>query len=130
MFKSRNIAGAPHNRYIVYHAIITDYSNKSTTVHTFIELVKYLLKQPHVVYVLSAKLSQDCVESFFGKQRMRGGYCENPNVSSFISGAQSLRVQSSTAIQPLRGNCRLRVVDDVCIDDRPLPKRKRISKKK
>eukprot|EP00731_Ephydatia_muelleri_P000890 Em0001g890a len=56
------------------------------TVHAFIELVRYLLKQPRVVYVLSAKLSQDCVESFFGKQRMRGGYCENPNVSSFISG--------------------------------------------
>lgn len=99
------------------------------TVNSFIELVRYLLKQPHVQYVLSAKLSQDCVESFFGKQRMRGGYCENPTVSTFINGTQSLRVQSSTAIQPHKGNCKRQIRDDMCIDQRPLPKRKRISVK-
>ena len=62
------------------------------------ELVRYLLKQPGVQYVLSAKLSQDCLESYFGKQRMRGGYCDNPRVASFMYGAQSLRVQGSTAV--------------------------------
>lgn len=67
---------------------------------SFVELARYLLKQPGVNFVLSAKLSQDPLESFFGKQRMRGGYCDNPNVATFLYGAQSLRVQGSTAIKP------------------------------
>ena len=70
------------------------------------ELTRYLLNQSGVHCVLSVKLSQDELEleSFFGKQRMKGGYCENPNVSSFLYGAQSLWVQGSTALKPTRGN--------------------------
>lgn len=90
------------------------------------ELVRYLLKQPGVQYVLTAKLSQDSLESFFGKQRMRGGYSDNPNVSTFLYGAQSLRVQGSVAVKPKRGNCK-RGHNDECIviNEEPLPKRRR-----
>ena len=85
--------------------------------------------QPGVQYVLSAKLNQDSLESFFGKQRMRGGYSDNPNVATFLSGAQSLRVQGSAAVKPTRGNCkRGKSKKPLTVDDTPLPKRKKILK--
>ena len=93
--------------------------------------MRYLLQQPGVQYVLTAKLSQDSLESFFGKQRMRGGYSDNPNVATFLYGAQSLRVQGSTAVKPTRGNCkRGRTNESIAVDERPLPKRNRLSQKK
>ena len=95
----------------------------------FTELTRYLLQQPGVHYVLSAKLSQDSLESFFGKQRMRGGFCDNPNVATFLYGAQSLRVQGSTAVKPTRGNCkRGRTKESIIIDEEPLPKCRRSSR--
>ena len=100
------------------------------TVKSMTELVRYLLKQPGVQYVLSAKLSQDCLESYFGKQRMRGGYCDNPSVASFMYGAQSLRVQGSTAVKPKRGNSKRGRSDEnpIHVDETPLPKRRRLQK--
>ena len=53
---------------------------------SFVELNKYLLKQDGVRYFLSEKLCQDTLESFFGKKRIRGGYSDNPTVSSFQYG--------------------------------------------
>ena len=81
--------------------------------------------------MLTAKLSQDSLESFFGKQRMRGGYSDNPNVATFLYGAQSLRVQGSAAVKPTRGNCkRGRAKESIVVDERPLPKRRRLNQKK
>lgn len=99
------------------------------TEKSFVELA-YLLKQPGVNFVLGAKLSQDQLESFFGKQRMRGGYCDNPNVATFLYGAQSLRVQGSTAIKPTRGNCKRGRAEPIAIDSTPLPKRQRLASHK
>ena len=97
------------------------------------ELVTYLLDFPGVKYILSEKLCQDPLESFFGKQRMRGGYSDNPTVSSFLKGTVSLRVQGSMAMKPTRGNCRRGKEnndDNEKVDDTPLPKRKRNRKGK
>lgn len=96
--------------------------------HSFVELARYLLNYPGVHYLLSEKLCQDPLESFFGKQRMRGGHCDNPTVDSFLYGTSSLRVQGSVAVKPVRGNCkrgRSQSLDKVPIDDTPLPKRRR-----
>ena len=80
--------------------------------------------------MLTAKLTQDSLESFFGKQRMRGGYSDNPNVATFLYGAQSLRVQGSTAVKPTCGNCkRGRNTESMVVDEQPLPKRRRSSQK-
>ena len=95
------------------------------------ELTRYLLNQSGVYCVLSVKLSQDELESFFGKQRMKGGYCENPNVSSFLYGAQSLLVQGSTALKPTRGNTNRgqSSQNQMIVDDTPLPKRQTIMRR-
>ena len=93
---------------------------------SFVELTKYLLKQDGVKYFLSEKLCQDPLESFFGKQRMRGGYSDNPTVSSFQYGTSSLRVQGSVAVRAVRGNCkRGRNRKEITVDETPLPKRPR-----
>ena len=56
----------------------------STTVHSFVELTKYLLSIPGVNVFMSNKISQDPIEKFFGQQRQRGSSNDNPNVSEFI----------------------------------------------
>lgn len=76
------------------------------TVKAFVELARYLLSLPGVKYFLSEKINQDTVECFFGRQRMRGGYSDNPNIKAFIYGSNSLRVQGSAAVKVMRGNCR------------------------
>lgn len=102
----------------------------SLLVHSFVELTNYLLDQPGVFYFLSEKLCQDPLESFFGKQRMRGGHCDNPTVQAFLKGTMSLRVQGSMAVKPMRGNCRRGKENKKPLpcDDTPMPKRPRLSK--
>ena len=69
-----------------------------TAAKSFVEMARYLLSQKGVCYLLNEKLNQDPLESFFGKQRMRFGYSENPNVKSFLYRTSSLHIQGSTAL--------------------------------
>lgn len=76
---------------------------------------------------MSEKLCQDPLEGFFGKQRMRGGYSDNPTVHSFLNGTVSLRTQKAVALAPKRGNCKRKREDlSIAIDLTPLPKRPRM----
>ena len=97
-------------------------------VNSMVEIIPFLLKVKGVKYVLTEKFCQDPLESFFGKQRMRGGSNDNPNVATFLKNTSSLRIQGSIAMKPLRGNCRRgkQNIENIEIDDTPLPKRKRL----
>ena len=92
-------------------------------------MARYVLKQPGVKYLLSERLCQDPLESFFGKQHGCGGRNDNPTVKQFLDNTVSLRVQGSAALDPVRGNCRKRRQTVPFIDETPLPKRKRKRKK-
>ena len=97
---------------------------------SFVELSKKLLTEPDLKgkYILSDHFSQDPLENYFGQQRSSGGWCQNPTVSSCLTSAQSLRIQGSMAMLPVRGNSsrKRRVLKDAnMIDNTPLPKRKR-----
>ncbi len=98
-------------------------------VNSFCELTRYLLglEMAYNPYLLSEHFSQDPIENYFGQQRSRGGYCQNPNVQACLTSAQSLRVQGSLSMIPLRGNSRQkkRLFTDEIIDDKHLPKRPR-----
>ena len=59
---------------------------------------------------------------------MMGGYNENPNVKSFMYGANSIRVQGSAALKPFRGNSRRLAKSTFKIDETPLLKRKRTNR--
>ena len=65
---------------------------------------------------------------------MRGGYCDHPNVHTFLKNSVSLRVQGSMALKPRRGNTRREHDEaekwDHLVDDAPLPKRPRRGSKK
>ena len=80
--------------------------------------------------MLSERFCQDPLESFFGKQRYRGGFGDNPSVKEFLDNTVSLRVQGSAALEPLRGNCTRKRNSTPIADDTPLPKRKRTSQSK
>ena len=97
-----------------------------SAVHSFVEMVPCLLSVPEVEYILSERLCQDPLESFFGKQRAAGGRCDNPTVEQFCKNTVSLRLQGSAALEPLRGNCGKRLVQNSNVDlNVPLPKRAR-----
>ena len=55
-------------------------------------------------YILSSCFNQDPLENYFGNLRSRGGWCDNPSVKSALESAQSLRVQGSLSMMPIRGN--------------------------
>ena len=73
---------------------------------SFVELSKKLLTEPDLKgkYILSDHFSQDPLENYFGQQRSSGGWCQNPTVSSCLISAQSLCIQGSMAMLPVRGN--------------------------
>ena len=96
---------------------------------SFVEMARFLLQQSDVKFLLSERFCQDPLEAFFGHQRARGGRNDNPTVQQFCKTTVSLRVQSSAALDPLRGNCRKRpACRTIEVDETPLPKRKCIRK--
>ena len=89
-------------------SLLHNYDNNfSCVVKSFVEVVRHLLTLPGVEgqFILSERFSQDSLENYFGQQRARGGRCDNPTVKTCIEAAQSLRVQKSFGLQPVRGNC-------------------------
>ena len=88
-------------------------------------MAKFILSQKEGLFILSERLNLDPLESFFGKQRARGGRSDNPNVRSFLYNMQAIRVQRTMAIRH-GGNVRKRKLQwTTDIDDlsRPLKKR-------
>ena len=104
-------------------------------VKSSVEITRYLTDLPDTTgqYLLSERISQDPLENYFGRVRARGGRCENPTAKDCLQSAQSLRVQGSFAMQPIRGNSsrkkRLFQVDGCQVDSAPLSKRPRCTKK-
>ena len=88
---------------------------------------RYLLPQKPGLFLLSERLNQDPLESFFGQQRARGGRSDNPNVKTFLHNAQAIRIQRTMAIGH-GGNvrkCKEQWKTDTADLSRPLKKRAR-----
>ena len=120
-------------RHACRHTLSINYTYTHMHTHavkSFIGLSEYVFSTvPGVRYFMSEKLCQDPLEGFFGKQRMRGGYSDNPTVQSFLYGTVSLRTQKSVALAPKRGNCK-RQHATIDFDETPLPKRQRFQREK
>ena len=96
-------------------------------VHSFVELAKFLFTLKEGLFILSERLNQDPLESFFGQQRARGGRSDNPNVRTFKYNTQAIRVQRSMVVGD-GGNIRKRKeqwTKDLDEISRPLTKRPR-----
>ena len=97
-------------------------------VKAFVEMTEYLFSLPESerpLFVLSEHISQDPLENYFGQQRATGGRCDNPSVAECVVNANSLRLQKSLALAPLRGNSsrRRRLFPEEVVDSTPLPER-------
>lgn len=112
-----------------------------SVVYSFVDLTRFILTKhsEENLFLLSERLSQDPLENYFGKQRARGGRSDNPTVwERTLQNAGALRIQKSLALDPVRGNSsrkrRLFAESDQGltvhnIDNTPLPKRHRTTKK-
>lgn len=68
-------------------------------VYSFTELAENLLTiGGEECFILSERFNQDPLESFFGKQRARGGRSDNPTAKRFIENTQAIRVGRSLAL--------------------------------
>ena len=91
---------------------------------SFVDMTQYLLQQPGVDFILSAKLNQDPLEEFFGKQRAIGRRADNPTVKQFLDNTATLHVVKTAGVSITKGNVKrqLPFSDDLLT---PLPKRRR-----
>ena len=99
-------------------------------VKSFVAVIRYLFSLPCVSgrYLLSECFSQDPLENYFGQLRSRGGFCTNPTLQSCLQSSQSIRVQGSLSMLPVRGNWskkRRLFNEEEVVDDTPLKKRPR-----
>ena len=116
-------------KYLMIHAGC----NFPSTVKSFVEMTKFLLSQPGVqgLFFLSARISQDLLENYFGKQHSRGSSSGNPNFKECLQNAVATRAQKSLELDRVQGNCRRKRLpgkDDVKVnkdDETPMPKHKR-----
>lgn len=94
-------------------------------VHSLVGLVRFLLSQDGISFVLTERFNQDPVEIFFGKQRSRGNRNDNPSVAQFLQNTQALIVQKSLAVGG-SSNISKKRNDPLALSplSRPLPKRR------
>ncbi|XP_047144721.2 uncharacterized protein LOC124818209 [Hydra vulgaris] len=89
------------------------------TVHSFVELVPYLLSRVNdgqELYFLSDKLNQDSVEEHFGRIRSRGGANENPTAYEYGLLNRKVIVVKSDLLKVIRGNTRGCIREELVFD--------------
>ena len=98
-------------------------------VKSFVEMTRYLLQLgKEKLSLLSERIAQNPLENYFGKQRARGGRCDNLTLQEAVQNAVSIRTQQSLELDRVQGNCRRKrlIYDEPPeVDNSPLPKRKR-----
>ena len=78
------------------------YKGLQITVHSLIEVVKFLLSEG-IEFVLSERFCQDLLEEYFGRQRERGRFNDNPTVQAFGYNDRTFAVQRNIA-PVIKGN--------------------------
>jgi len=72
--------------------------------HSALELFKILQLKSHITFLITYKLSQDHLETFFSAVRSRGGYNDNPTCRQFQAAYKRLLVHN-TIVGSMHGNC-------------------------
>ena len=99
------------------------------SIYSHIEAIQFLLAEGFQ-YVLSERFMQDVLEDYFGHQRAKGGWSDNPTAQQF--GYNDLTIAAHRDIAPvLRGNVGGRYEKQKWyqVNDEPVKKRKKESKK-
>ena len=98
------------------------YEGLKITVHSVVELVKYLLNN-NIQFVLTERFCQDPLENYFGRQRSMGARKDNPSIRDF--GYNDNTIRNQRVFRPIAGNCRGAGVANAEISDEPIPCRKK-----
>lgn len=72
--------------------------------HSALELFAILQLKCHIPFLITYKLSQDHLETFFSAVRSRGGYNDNPTCRQFQAAYKRLLVHN-TIVGSMHGNC-------------------------
>lgn len=76
-----------------------------TTLNSFIQITKFLMKEYDVEYLYPRIINQDPLENFFGRIRAINYRNTNPDVSSFIYSFKSLVISNILAPHSKHANC-------------------------
>ena len=101
------------------------YKGLKISVFSHIEAIQFLLSEGFQ-YVLSERFIQDVLEDYFGHQRAKGGYSDNPTAQQF--GYNDLTIAAQRDIAPvLRGNVGGRYTKQKWskVSEEPVKKRKK-----
>ena len=93
---------------------------------SFIEIVPYLLSVEGAKFILSERFNQDTLESFFGQQRARCGRNDNPTVSQFAYGTQTIRTGRSMSFGKSSNIKRQLFTEDTEELSQPLRKKRKL----
>ena len=103
------------------------YKGLKITVSSLIDVVKFLISEG-MEFVLSERFCQDLLEEYFGRQRERGRFSDNPTVQAFGYNDRTLAVQRNIA-PVVKGNVAGRHKGEsskwYVVSEEPLPKRKK-----
>ena len=102
------------------------YDGLQITVHSFTEVVKFLLENG-VRFVVSERFCQDHLENYFGRQRALGRRKDNPSIKDF--GYNDNTIKSQFSDRQITGNIQSTNNNIMDIENNPLPKRKANSSK-
>lgn len=72
--------------------------------HSALELFEILQSKSHITFLITYKLSQDHLKTFFSAVRSRGGYNDNPTCRQFQAAYKRLLVHN-TIVGSMHGNC-------------------------
>ena len=106
------------------------YRGLKITVSSIVQVVQFLLSEG-MEYVLSERFCQDLLEEYFGRQRERGRFNDNPTLQAFGYNDLTLAVQRNIA-PVVKGNDAGRHKGECSkwnvVSEEPLPKRKKLKK--
>ena len=104
------------------------YEGFKISIYSHIEAIKFLLAQGFQ-YVLSERFMQDVVEDYFGHQRAKGGWSDNPTAQQFAYNDLTIAAQRDIA-PVVRGSVGGRYTKEkwYTVSDEPVHKRKKQGK--
>ena len=121
---NRNDRNYTANAKVNMFISLQTYEGIQITVHSFIEVCRFLLEQG-VPYILSERFCQDDLENYFGRQRAIGSRRDNPTVRD--AGYNDNTIKSQYSIRSIVGNVQSQRHNFNEINDSPLPKRRKKS---
>jgi len=87
-------------------SVMTGFTGFIISLTNIYNVAKNLIENHYLDYLLSYKFSQDHIEMFFSLIRLKGGNCNNPTTTQFLSSYKKLIANKMTCTISTSANCR------------------------